>query len=215
MFVKISVFAGVTAATFALTESPIVGKWKGETFAAGSTAEMTLDMFGNGTYARRVVATTEFGWTLDGSTLLLAPAIIGPAGEISYGRASGIHVVLAGDSLVASSGGQSMTLHRVTWPVKDAPLLGRWEGHSELNEGITQDFTADGRLIVAVTLSREAGRYTLDDGMINWEEQIPQPARKRSRYMLAEGRLKIFISPRLPPVELSKVGPDSTSVVRN
>ena len=172
-----------------LSDTPLVGKWSGETFADGATARMTLELFPNGTYARRVISTTEFGWTLIGDTLLIAPALSTVNNEITYGKASAVLLKYSGDSLIASSRGQSMPLHRVTWPVKDAPLLGRWQGKSELNEGITQDFTADGRMIVNVTLSTEAGRYSSDESMINWEVQIPIPSRKSSKYRMANGKL--------------------------
>jgi hypothetical protein len=192
-------------------DTPLAGKWSGETYADGATARVTIELFPNGTYARRVVTTTEFGWTLLGDTLLVAPAMLSANNEVTYGKASAMLLRFSGDSLIASSRGQSMPLHRVTWPVKDAPLLGRWQGQSDLNEGITQDFTADGKLVVDVTLSTEAGRYTADESTISWETQIPMPGRKKTRYRLENGKLFLYLNAKLPPIELQKAAADSSA----
>lgn len=190
-----SIAAGAALSLAASREENLIGQWKGETFAAGSTASMTLNLFPNGTYSKRIVSVTELGWTLEGDFVPVAPAIMGPNSEVSYGKAAGLKIKISGDSLVASSHGQSMVLKRVTWAVKDAPLLGRWVGQSDLNEGVTQDFTADGRLFVSVTLSREAGRYSVEQGQISWQEQIPNPSRHSSRIYRKQQRFRTLLKP--------------------
>lgn len=196
----------------AIPEDPeILGRWTGDTFAAGTTTSMTLEFFKNGTYARRIVAASELGWSLAGDTLLIAPAVSRVQNETSYGKASPVLVTINGDQMVQSSGGKALTLKRITWPVTNAPMLGRWEGIGDLNEEVIQDFTADGRLIVTVTVSREAGRWTITNDAIRWEVQIPEPMRKRSKYKLQDGKLILYIAPDLPPLEMSRALPANAS----
>lgn len=183
----------------------IVGQWKGAIDEGGSRTEVIIEFFPNGTYARRVALTSQFGWTLSGDVLLLAPALSKSNDEISYGKASAVHMKLKDSVLVISDAQQSISLKRVTVPINEAAILGRWEGVSEQNEGITQDFLSDGRLMITVTLAREAGRYTLDESNINFEEQIPEPRRKKSRFRIADGKLVLFFNQDLPAIELARV----------
>jgi hypothetical protein len=194
-----------------VTDPEIVGRWSGETFAAGTTTSMTLDLFKNGTYARRISAASELGWSVSGDTLLIAPLVSRVESESTYGKASAVIVKITGDQMVQSAGPKSITLKRVTWPVENAPMLGRWEGQGEMNEEVIQDFTADGRLIVTVTVSREAGRYVVDDDEIRWETQIPEPGRKKSKFRLQDGKLILFIARELPPIEMTRVPPANAS----
>jgi len=198
-------FTGVPRASRSIeNDSTLTGEWRGETYADGTTAQFTLNLFPNGTYSRKVVTVSEFGWTLQGDMLMLAPAVANEEGQLTYGKASVVRLHFTGDSLIATAGKESLTLRRVTALVEDLPLLGRWEGQSDLNEGLTQDFTADGRLIVSVAVSREAGYYTVSDGVISFAEQIPQPGRKRTRFRLEDGKMLLFIAPELPPIELTR-----------
>ncbi len=183
----------------------VVGEWRGEMFSGGVGTRLLLNLYGNGTYSQRSTMVTEYGWTLDGETLLMAP-VIEREPELKYGKAASLHVKLAGDSLIATANKQRIVLRRTTAKVDHSPILGRWEGLSDLNENITQDFTADGRLIVTVTLTREAGRYTLTRNEIAWAEQIPSPRRKhRSRYKLAGDTLTLLAPSPLPSLELVRV----------
>ncbi|MEO8194809.1 MAG: hypothetical protein ABI681_13240 [Gemmatimonadales bacterium] len=191
------------------SQSGIVGQWEGDTFAAGNNAGITLNLYPNGTYSKRVVTVMHFGWTLDGNTLLIAPVTAISGDDVTFGKAVGMNVTLMGDSLVASAEGQSLLLRRVTWPVANQPLVGRWEGQSDLNEPITQDFMDTGRLILTIARSREAGRYTIKGESINWQEQIPNPERRRSRFKLEKGKMLLYISPKLPPIELNRVDPNT------
>ena len=185
--------------------SSIVGQWKGETFAAGGTASVTLSLFANGTYARKIIVTNEYGWTREGDILLMAPVLAVSDSGNSYGKAAAVQLKVHDDSTMeATAGSESLRLRRITALVPESPLLGRWEGMSDLNEAVTQDFTADGRLIVGVTISREAGRYTTAGESITWATQIPVPGRKVSRYRLEDGKLLIYTSPQLPPLEMSR-----------
>ncbi len=192
----------------AQAESPrssLTGEWKGETFAAGGVAGITLNLYPNGTYARRIVVVSEYGWTLEGDALILAPLLAQTDTGATYGEAAFVRVELVGDSLVARAGRNAVHMKRITFPVEASPLLGRWEGLSDLNESVTQDFTADGRLIVSFTVSRAAGRFTLDGEWINWSEQIPVPEKKKTRYRLENNRLFVHFERRLPPLELERV----------
>ena len=183
----------------------IVGQWKGAIDEGGSRTEVLLEFFPNGTYARRVALTSQFGWTLSGDVLLLAPALSRSNNEVTYGKASAVHMKLKDSVLVISDAHQSISMKRVTVPINEAAILGRWEGVSEQNEGITQDFLADGTLMITVTLAREAGRYTIDQSNISWEEQIPEPRRKKSRFRIADGRLVLYLNQDIPAIEFVRV----------
>ena len=80
----------------------IVGQWKGAIDEGGSRTEVIIEFFPNGTYARRVALTSQFGWTLSGDVLLLAPALSKSNDEISYGKASAVHMKLKDSVLVIS-----------------------------------------------------------------------------------------------------------------
>ncbi len=181
----------------------LVGEWRGEMFSGGIGTRLLLNLFENGTYSQRSTVVSEYGWTLEGETLLMAP-VVERGKENKYGKAMALHVKLEGDSLIATASKQKIVLRRQTARVDHSPLLGRWEGMSDLNEPITQDFTLDGRLIVTVVLTREAGRYSVNRGQITWAEQIPRPRRHRSRYKLEDDRLTIFSPAPLPPLELTR-----------
>ena len=187
----------------------IVGEWQGETFSGGIGTRVLLNLYQNGSYSQRSTIITEYGWTLEGETLFMAP-LIERGDDPKYGKAMALKVKLAGDSLIATANRQEVTLRRQTARVDHAPILGRWEGMSDLNESITQDFTADGRLIVTVVMSREAGQYTLNKNEIAWREQIPSPRRRhRSRYKLNGDTLILMAPSPLPSLELTRVTPGS------
>jgi hypothetical protein len=172
---------------------------------------MTLELFKNGTYARRIVAASELGWSASGDTLLIAPLIARVDNEVTYGKAAAVLVKITGDQMVQSAGSKSLNLKRVTSPVASAPMLGRWEGQGDLNEEVIQDFTVDGRLIVTVTVSREAGRWSATDQEIRWEMQIPEPGRRRSKFKLQKGKLLLYIARDLPPIEMTREPPASVN----
>jgi hypothetical protein len=202
-FLAVTVANAQSSPASAKPGATVAGEWRGETFAAGSVATITLNFYPNGTYARRIVTATEFGWTLEGEDkLILAPLTQISENGPTYGKAVSMRIRIAGDSLIATAGRQSLVLKRVTALVPETPLLGRWEGLSDMNEPLTQDFTADGRLIITVTHSREAGRYSVGSDAISWNVQIPIPSSRRTRYRLEDAKLTIYMNPKLPPIEL-------------
>jgi hypothetical protein len=166
---------------------------------------MTLNMYPNGTYSRMVSTISEFGWTLEGDLLWLAPAVAATDSGLTYGKVSALRIRLEGDSLIASASRNSVVLRRVTTAVPDAPLLGRWTGNSDLNETITQDFTVDGRLIVTATVSQEAGRYSISRDEIEFYQQIPEPGTRRIRFEMKDGKMRLYIARQLPPIILEKI----------
>jgi hypothetical protein len=185
--------------------SAVVGQWKGETSSAGSVADVSYEFYPNGTYARKVLLVNEYGCTVEGDVLMMAPIVAATDSGATYGKASALRLAFRGDSLVATAGRERLHLHRVTVAVPESPLLGRWEGLTDMNEPVTQDFTADGRLIVSVVVSRAAGRYSMEGDLIVWSEQIPLPKRSTTRYRMGDGTLTLIVSPNLPPLELRKV----------
>ena len=95
-------------------------------------------------------------------------------------------------------------MRRYTWAVEQSPLLGRWQGQTEFGEELTEDFTADGRLVVSITLTHEAGRYSVNQDVIEWWEQIPNPGKRHEKFRIEGGKLKVFVAPKLPPLELTR-----------
>lgn len=184
-------------------ERQIAGEWQGEVSTSGAVARMTLSLFNDGTYVKRVVFVNEFGWTAEGMTLRIAPSVRN-GDSLLFAPAMSMQMKLTDSLLVTRSGRDSLRLHRVTYPVAQSPLLGRWQGQTEFGEELTEDFTADGRLIVSITLTHEAGRYSVDHGVIEWWQQIPNPGRRHEKFLLQDGKLKVFVGARLPPIELTR-----------
>ena len=197
--------AGLAGAPDTAREQALLGQWKGDTYAGGTLGTLTLNLFPNGTYSRTVSTSSAFGWTLEGDMLMLAPVTGIANGDMTYGKVSAVKIRFEGDSLIASYTGKYIVLRRMTTPVKDAPLLGRWMGESDLNETITQDFTVDGQLIVTATLSQDAGRYSIGKEEIEFEEQIPKPRKRRNSYELKGDKLLLFVNRQLPPIELTRI----------
>ena len=211
MQLQVTSLLGLTTAALLSSATPqraseLVGKWRGAVADNGSSTEVSLEFFPNGTYARLVVVKSEFGWTQQGDILLIAPAVERNENELSYGKATAVSMKLSDSVLVLSDPNQSISMKRATLRVNEAALIGRWEGITELNEGITQDFLSDGRLIITVALAREAGRYTVRDTQINWEVQIPEPHRTKSKFQLEGNKLTLFLASGLPALELNRVG---------
>jgi len=182
----------------------LVGRWRGSIEQDQTTTEVVIEFFPNNTYARRVSIKTEFGWTQEGDVLLLAPALEKKNNDITYGKASVVSMKLSDDVLTIADAKQSISMKRATAPVNESKLIGRWEGQSDLNEGITQDFLSDGRLIVTVTLAREAGRYSIRESKINWEVQIPQPHKTKSRFRVDGNKLVLFLTDDIPALEMTR-----------
>lgn len=212
MQLQLTSLIGLTTAALLGSAAPqrtsdIVGRWHGAIEENGSSTEVSLEFFPNGTYARLVAIKSEFGWTQQGDVLLIAPAVARKNDELSYGKATAVSMKLSDSVLVLADAKQSISMRRATLRVNEAGLIGRWEGMSDLNEGITQDFLSDGRLIVRVALAREAGRYSVKDTQINWEIQIPDPRRSRSKFQLDGDKLTLFLLSGIPALELTRVRP--------
>jgi hypothetical protein len=193
-----------TVATLALPSAngqpatELVGKWTNESGDGGARTQISLQFFPNGTYAHRLVIISEFGWTQQGNVLLLAPLVGTGGANPLYGKATAVQLKLDGDNLTLSDPEQTITMKRVTVPVNEAAILGRWEGKSKANEGIVQDFLADGRLLITITMLAEAGRYSADRKNIRWEEQIPEPRNRKTPFRLENDKLTLFLKPDAP-----------------
>jgi len=188
----------------------LVGKWTSESGDAGARTQTKLEFFANGTYASRLVIVNEFGWTQQGNLLLLAPLIDNQGATPVYGKASVLQMKLDGDDLTISDKEQTINLKRVTVPINEAAILGRWEGKSAANEGVVQDFLSDGRLIISITMLGEAGRFSADSKNIQFEEQIPDPGKKKRRFRIENDKLTLFLKPNAP-TQLIRAG----NTVRN
>ena len=197
----------VSGSAGAQRASDLAGTWQGGIEEGGTRTEVTVNLYANGKYARRVVVSSEFGWTASGEVLLLAPAIGRNENDIVYGKPTAVRMEIADSVMTITDSTRSISLRRVTVPINESRILGRWEGQSELNEGITQDFLSDGRLIVTVTLAREAGRYYVRNKSIDWEVQIPMPRRLKSRFTLDADKLTLYWGRGVPETAMTRVRP--------
>jgi hypothetical protein len=184
-------------------EQLITGEWQGNVSTNTGTARMTLQLYRDGTYVKRIVFVNEYGWTAEGNTLIIAPSMRYGDSTL-FAKAMTMQMRLTDSSLVTKSGKDSLALHRFTYKVDQSPLLGRWQGQTEFGEELTEDFTADGRLIVSITLTHEAGRYSISKDVIDWWQQIPTPGKRRERFQVDGDKLKMFLSGNLPPIELTR-----------
>lgn len=184
-------------------DKQIAGEWEGNVSALGATARMTLNLFNDGTYVKRVVFVNEYGWTAVGNTLLIAPSVR-YGDSLLFAKAMSMDMKVTDSSLITKSGKDSLKLRRFTYPVAQSPLLGRWQGQTEFGEELTEDFTADGRLIVSITLTHEAGRYSVDKGNIEWWQQIPESRKRREKFEIDGDKLKVFLGPKVPALELTR-----------
>ena len=184
-------------------EGTIAGEWHGEMNNGGLAMRLTLNLYEDGTYVKRVVFVHEYGWTAEGSTLHLAQ-LVRNGDAVAYASPMLLDMRVNDSSLVTKSGKDSLSLRRVTYPVAQSPLLGRWQGETDLGEELLEDFTQDGQLVVTITLRREAGRYSVGRDEINWWEQIPDPNKRKEKFSLEGDKLKFFVTPKLPAIELHR-----------
>src|SRR5215213_11402336 len=91
--------AGFIGAPNSSSEQVMIGEWKGDTYIAGTVGTLTLNLFPNGTYSRLVSTSSEFGWTMEGDMLMMAPVAGVVAGEITYGKVSAVKLRFDDDSL--------------------------------------------------------------------------------------------------------------------
>ena len=160
---------------------------------------MTLSLFRDGTYVKRVVLFNEFGWAADDSTLLIARPET-RAKKVTFGLPMLMHMTVTDSSLVVRSGNDSLRFRRFTRFNPQTPLVGRWHGESDLGEELTEDFVPDGRLFVSVTVTREAGMYSVKHGAIEWEVQLPNSAMHRDKFRIDGNKLRIFLASEQKPV---------------
>jgi hypothetical protein len=160
---------------------------------------MMLSLFTDGTYVKRVVLVNEFGWTADDTILMIARSQV-QAKKVTFGPPMSTRMTVSDSFLVVKSANESLTLRRLTRFDPKAPLVGRWHGESDLGEELTEDFLADGRLVVGVTLTREAGMYSVKRGAIEWEVQLPNSETRRERFRIEGNRLTIFGNSQQKPI---------------
>lgn len=185
-------------------EQVMVGEWQGDIATDGAAARMTLFLFRDGTYVKRLVFVNEFGWTTEGNnTLLIAPSFRS-GDSLLYAKAMSMQMRLSDSSLVMKSGKDSLKLSRYTYKDDQFPLVGRWQGQTEFGEELTEDFTADGRLIASITLTHEAGRYSVNKNMIEWWQQIPTPKKRREKFEVDGNTLKVFPVGNVVPIKLTR-----------
>jgi hypothetical protein len=184
-------------------DQQIIGEWQGDVNSNGATARMTLILFRDGTYVKRIVFVNEYGWTAEGNTLLIAPSVR-YGDSLLFAKAMSMQIRVSDSSLITKSGKDSLKLHRYTYKVDQSPLLGRWQGQTDFGEELTEDFTADGRLIVSITLTHEAGRYSINKDVIEWWQQIPTPNKRREKFAIDGNKLKVYLVGKIPPIELTR-----------
>lgn len=184
----------------AAAERQLVGEWQGNVNTAGALARMTLSLFRDGTYVKRVVFINEFAWATSDDTTLLIARPETHAKKITLGPPMSMHMSVSDSFLVVNSGNDFLKFRRFTPFDPQAPLIGRWHGESDLGEELTEDFAPDGRLFVSVTLTREAGMFSVKRGAIEWEVQLPNSAMHHEKFRIDGNKLKIFVNSEQKPM---------------
>lgn len=68
-------------------------------------------------------------------------------------------------------------------------IIGRWVSTNDEGKGVVQDFDYDGFVHVAVTLSGEAGRYSVSRNKIEWEPRVPASGKRHTRFSVKGNKL--------------------------
>lgn len=182
----------------AAAERQLTGEWQVNVNTNGALARMTLSLYRDGTYVKRVVMVNEFGWSATDTTLLIAPSEK-KGTKVTFGPPMLMQISVTDTSLVARSHDDSLKFRRFTRVNPQSPLVGRWHGESDLGEELIEDFAPDGSLSVGVTITREAGMYSVKGGAIEWEVQLPNSAMRRERFRIDGDKLRIFGNPGAGP----------------
>lgn len=166
---------------------PLVGRWElsGKWVADGLSS--IVDFLPGGWYSQTLVMKTRLRYDYDGSRLILTG--VDPAGNALEASRATLDVVFAGDTLVAKSGFDVIRMIRFGGDQFSRGILGRWVSTNDEGKGVIQDFGYDGFVNVAVTLSGEAGRYSINKDKIEWEPRVPASGKRRTKFSLKGNKL--------------------------
>lgn len=165
----------------------LVGRWelRGKWSAAGVSS--IVDFLPGGWYSQRLVVSSRLRYDYDGAKLVLIG--VDSAGRpLSDSRAI-LDVAFVGDTLVATVGSEVVKMARLGGNPESRGIIGRWVSTNDEGKGVIQDFDYDGFVHVAVTLSGEAGRYSVSKNKIEWEPRVPESGKRRTKFSIKGNKL--------------------------
>ncbi|HXV17377.1 MAG TPA: hypothetical protein VD758_11400 [Gemmatimonadaceae bacterium] len=138
---------------------------------------------------------SEFAWASGPHGLNISP-ITRNGNDIVLGRTMVLGITVTPVSLTTHYGNDSVVLYRLGGGISDSSLIGRWQKENANGEEVIEEFAPDGKLFVMVTVTREAGRFSLTShGEIEWLQQIPPKGKHRQKFKLDGNKLKLFVEP--------------------
>jgi hypothetical protein len=187
--------ASAQEARSAAREADLIGEWRGVLVKTPLDTQLALSMFRDGSYVRRTVKVSEFAWASEPRAVNITP-IMRNGNDIVLGRATVVRMTVTPMSLTTRSGNDSVVLYRLGESASDSSLVGRWLGENAKGEEVIEEFAPDGKLLVMVTITRDAGRFSLTShGEIEWLQQIPPEGKQRQKFKLEGNKLKLFTEP--------------------
>jgi hypothetical protein len=166
---------------------PLLGRWelRGKWSADGVSS--IVDFLPGGWYSQTLVARTRLRYDYDGTKLVLTS--VNADGQPLDNATATMLVEFIGDTLVATAGSEILKMARLGGDPNSRGIIGRWVSTNDEGKGVVQEFDYDGFVRVAVTLSGEAGRYSVLKNKIEFEPRVPVSGKRRTRYTLKGNRL--------------------------
>jgi hypothetical protein len=170
-----------------LEVDPLIGRWELRGKWAAVDISSIVDFLPGGWYSQTLVMKSRLRYDYDGTKLVLIG--VDTAGQpLPHSRAV-LNVAFVGDTLVATAGSEVVRMARLGGDPASRGILGRWVSTNDEGKGVVQDFDYDGFVNVAVTLSGEAGRYSVTKNRIEWEPRVPLGGKRRMKFSLKGNKL--------------------------
>jgi len=186
-------------------DAGLIGEWRGAAVKSSLNTQLALSLFRDGSYVRRMVIVTEFAWTAEPHILNIAQ-VTRKGTDIEYGQAMAVRMTVTATSLTTRFGNDSIVLYRLGAQTSDTSVVGRWQGENAAGEEVIEEFAPDGQLLVMVTVARDAGRFSIGQDEIEWQQQIPSEGKRKEKFRIEGRRLKLFVDTGGAPVVLT-LGP--------
>jgi hypothetical protein len=166
---------------------PLLGRWelRGKWSAAG--VSNIVDFLPGGWYSQRLVVSSRLRYDYDGARLVLIG--VDSAGRPLNDSRATLNVSFVADTLVATVGSEVVKMARLGGNPESRGIIGRWVSTNDEGKGVIQDFDYDGFVHVAVTLSGEAGRYSISRNKIEWEPRVPVGGKRRTKFSIKGNKL--------------------------
>jgi hypothetical protein len=192
--IALAVLAFPSPATAQLGEprpevDPLIGRWELRAKWSAEGVSSIVDFLPGGWYSQTLVVKSRLRYDYDGTRLVLIG--IDTAGQPLQSSRAVLEVAFVGDTLIATAGPETVRMARLGGNPGSRGIIGRWVSTNDDGKGVIQDFDYDGFVHVAVTLSGEAGRYSISKNRIEWEPRVPVGGKRRTRFTLKGNTLQL------------------------